>query len=423
MKAPHPENEYAVWTAPGTAFTVSYWVSLFHEIDFQVNEGYRRIPHGGIEIGGLLFGHSEDNLARVEAFRTIACEHLRGPSFVLSERDLEALRAQLASAASDPELVGLQVLGWFIAHTRSQLEVNERESALFDEFFPGRGKLMVLIKPERFQPTRFVFVVRGADSKLLGGAENAIILPLPGRAERAAQGPMASIPAPAEKAPESAAEAERAEARADEAVVAEETKPAPVREIPAGPEQVRAPAATRPEPAAAPITTPLVPEAENLPSIDEIRRRRAEAIRKPDPEEARAAGQKMLETMQQEGRRSNARLAAVLFIAAALGCVVGYFIYLQLPAAVIPLNVEKRAPELIVSWPPEQTRDAAYAALRVDDGDPIVLSREQKTDGEAAIHSAGGNVKIELVAQHWMRDSRGILRYVEPLPAAGMPSQ
>ena len=30
--------------------------SLFHEIDFVVNEGYRKIPHGGIEEGGLLFG-------------------------------------------------------------------------------------------------------------------------------------------------------------------------------------------------------------------------------------------------------------------------------------------------------------------------------------------------------------------------------
>jgi hypothetical protein len=112
----------------------------------------------------------------------------------------------------------------------------------------------------------------------------------------------------------------------------------------------------------------------------------------------------------------------VLFVAAALGCAVGYVIYLQLPPAVIPLEIRKHAPALTVSWPPDQTRDAAYAALRVDDGDPIPLSPQQKQQGEATVRSASGNVKIELIAQHWMRDSRGIVRYVEPLPAPSTAS-
>jgi hypothetical protein len=414
MTPQHPEAEYALWTIPGTAFKVSYWLSLFHEIDFQVNEGYRRIPHGGIEIGGLLFGHAEENFARIEAFRNIECEHSRGPSFVLSERDLTALRTQLSSAGSDGELQGLDLLGWFIAHTRSELEVNERESGLFDELFPEPGKLMILIKPERFQPTRFAFLVRGADGKLAGNAlENAIILPLPGRAERAGAGPVASIPAPAKPLVESTTSAQPVEIPAEEPAVKEESEQLPV------------PAVTTERPPDVPLTPIAVgalPPAQDFASIEEIRRRRSEAIRRPDPFEARAAREQIAPNVQWESRRSNARLAIVLFIAAALGCVVGYFIYLQLPPAVIPLNIEKRTPELIISWPPEQTRDAVYAALRVDDGDPIPLSTAQKAQGQAAIHSAGGNIKIELIAQHWMRDSRGILRYVEPFPASGPPA-
>ncbi|HTU46026.1 MAG TPA: hypothetical protein VMF91_13240 [Bryobacteraceae bacterium] len=409
MTAQHPEAEYAVWTIPGTEFKVSYWLSLFHEIDFQVNEGYRRIPHGGIEIGGLLFGHAEENFARIEAFRIIECEHSRGPSFLLSERDLSALHTQLSSVGSDAELQGLDLLGWFVAHTRSELEVNERESSLFGELFPEAGKLMILIKPERFQPTRFVFLVRGADGKLAGGAsENAIILPLPGRAERAGTGPVASIPAPSTKPPESTAPREPLGIPAERPAVSEDGKGVP---LPAS-------KTAAPDLPVAPIAVGAAPPVPDFPSIEEIRRRRSEAIRQPDPFEARAAHQQIAQNMQWGNRRSNARLAIVLFIAAALGCVVGYFIYLQLPPAVIPLNIEKRAPELIVSWPPEQTRDAVYAALRIDDGDPIPLSSAQKAQGQAAIHSAGGNVKIELIAQHWMRDSRGILRYVEPFPAA-----
>lgn len=420
MNPNHPESEYAVWTIPGTSFEVSYWLSLFHEIDFQVNEGYRRIPHGGVEIGGLLFGHAGKDSARIEVFRPIECEHSRGPSFVLSDRDLAALRAQLASAASDPELHNCDLLGWFVAHTRSPLEVNERETGLFNELFPEPGKLMVLIKPERFQPTRFIFLVRGADGNLAGGgAANAIILPLPGRADRAGSGPLASILAPAIAPPSPAAASQTlADPPVEPPLVespAEKRLPEPAEKSP--PQELPA---TKPVPlpvAAAAPTTPLP----GLPSIEEIRRKRSEAIRQADASASRPDPQPLPDAVPADSR-SNVRLAIVLFIAAALGCVVGYFIYLQLPPAVIPLNVEKNAAGLVVSWPPEQTRDAVYAALRVDDGDPVALSPEQKAAGQAAVHATGGNVKIELTAQHWMRDSRGILRYVEPLPAGSQPA-
>ncbi len=178
-------------------------LGLFHEIDFQVNEGYRRIPHGGVETGGLLFGRIEGKGTRIEAFRPIECEHASGPSFVLSERDLTALGTQLAAAEKDPELEGLQVVGWFVAHTRSPMRMNERESVLFDQLFPGAGRITLLIRPERFQPTRFGFLVRDAEGRVAGDAtEQAIILPLPGRAGRSAEGPIASIPAPAQKPPQ-----------------------------------------------------------------------------------------------------------------------------------------------------------------------------------------------------------------------------
>jgi hypothetical protein len=416
MTAQHPESEYAVWKIPGTSFTVSYWLSLFHEIDFQVNEGFRRIPHGGIEIAGLLFGTSDDKSVRIEASRPIDCEHSRGPSFVMSERDVEKLREQIGAAPSDGELSGLNLIGCFIAHTRSELKLNERDLALFDQFFPEPGKLLVLAKPERFQPTRFAFLVRGPDGKLEGDKEeNAVILPGSARPERPAGGPMPAIPAPAAPAP----------------VPASRPSPLPrteteIQPAPAAPPYFPPQPAATPPPPRTPVEPPLEPPAAipgaTLPSVDEIRRRRAEVMRDADPFDTRSTHREIAQTIHRQGRRSNARLAMVLFVAAALGCVVGYFIYLQLPPAVIPLNAQKRSPALIVSWPPEQTRDAVYAALRVDDGDPIPLSSQQKADGQAAIRSTSGNVKIELIAQHWMRDSRGILRYVEPLPSTAATS-
>lgn len=116
----------ATWSDPGYALTFAYPPALFYEIEFMANEGYRRIPHGGIEHGGVLYGRVQGDTIRIEAFRAIDCEHAFGPSFVLSASDIEKLRAQLRHGPEDPELSGLTALGWFISHSRSKLEVTNR---------------------------------------------------------------------------------------------------------------------------------------------------------------------------------------------------------------------------------------------------------------------------------------------------------
>ncbi len=180
MSGSDSPTEFAAWTQPGTSFTVEYSLPLFHEIDFFLNEGYRRIPHGGIELGGLLFGRAVSNGIRIEAFRPIECEHASGPSFKLSERDIAGLRKQIEDG--EP---GLQVLGWFVAHTRSELRMNDMEAELFGELLPGPEKVTLLVKPEKFKSTRFTFLVRGADGSVeRDGIEQAFVLPLPGRAGR-----------------------------------------------------------------------------------------------------------------------------------------------------------------------------------------------------------------------------------------------
>lgn len=195
--ATEKRNEYAYWKVPNSETVVTYSLPLFHEIDFAVNEGYRKIPHGGIEEGGLLFGKIDENGTRLEAFRPIRCEHASGPSLVLSERDLEMLTAQLADAGADSELAGLEAVGWFLSHTRGPLVLTDRETELCDRYFARQGTLTVLAKPERFQPTRFGFLVREKDGSLPRDAtQTAVILPLPGRNTRAANRPIASIPAP-----------------------------------------------------------------------------------------------------------------------------------------------------------------------------------------------------------------------------------
>lgn len=373
-----PGTESAFWTSPA-GFTLTYSLAVFSDIDFQVNEGYRRIPHGGIEVGGLLFGRLKPKSASIEAFRMIECAHASGPSFVLSDSDLTRLREQIAASKNDRDLEGLEVLGWFIAHTRTPLSMTDREAALFDELFPGPGKIMLLVKPERFKPTRFGFLVRGVNGAVERDAtEQAIILPLSSRAARSEGAPLPSIAAP----PEVPGEPPSPEAKSESVETAANTDLVPIS------------------------------GANALPSIDEIRRRRSAYF------ERGGAPLQLPGEVQPSSVRANLRLTLVLFLAAAVGCGAGYWAYLQLPAATIPLYVQAQPAALVVSWPPEQTHDCIFAALRIDDEHEVPLSLLQRDAGQAKIPASGNDVKIELIAQHWLRDSRGIVRFVKPASPA-----
>lgn len=441
--------DLATWTQPGTSFSITYRLALFHEIDFQVNEGYRSIPYGGIEIGGLLFGHADRNSARIEAFRTIECEHASGPSFVLSDHDISVLQQQLNSSAGDPELAGLKPIGWFISHTRKGLQMNDRESALFDQLFPEPGAITLLVKPERFKPTLFGFLLRDREGTLQRDATGqAIILPLSGRA---GQAPLPAVPAAAEKSIETPVPPPAPEPLIDVPLFPSSEPPA-IEESPA--ESVRETFSEGPAPAAiVPTVIPEPPEPEP-PQFEWPKREPPEpeppfqqwaptparpvvpdfvpegvtslAPRPRRPEnpytplfDARVAHDQITRRIRQESTRSNASLILVLFLAAALGCAVGYWAYLQLPSATIALTLRSQPSALIVSWPAQQTRDAVYAAIRVDDSEPRALPLADKASGQTEVSVTGDNVKIELIAQHWMRDSRGIVRYVravKPVP-------
>lgn len=401
-----PDADYAFWAAPGSSFKVTYSLATFHEIDFVVNEGYRRIPHGGIEMGGLLFGHSNQDGLRIETFRPIECEHASGPSFNLSEKDIAGLEQQISAAASDPELSGLQVLGWFIAHTRGPLKFTEKEKLLFDRLFPGANRLTVLIKPERFRPTRFGFLVRDQTGQVNTDATATAII-LPGRGTQGREGPVPSIAAPPETSATRPPERTSTDTTTGKVTFVpppepnrETQRPAPIQHAAriAMPENI-----ARPEPESLPIK-PASP-AERPALATSLASRNV-----PDIELPRS--RKRYPVLHEERKSYGIQFVLVLLIAALLGCCVGYWAYLQLPSPVISLAVQKQENTLLVSWSPTQTRTSAYAAIRVDDGEPVALSSAEKAAGRTAVVNSANDVKIELIAQHWLRDSRGIVRFV-----------
>lgn len=109
----------------------------------------------------------------------------------------------------------------------------------------------------------------------------------------------------------------------------------------------------------------------------------------------------------------------MFLIAALLGCSVGYYAYLQLPPPVIPLTVRPQGGSLVVTWPAAQTEHVTQATLQIGPSQPVLLSPAERSTGQAAVAANGNDIKIELVAHHWPRDSRGIVRFVR---SAGTPA-
>ena len=435
MSTQDPGTGYAYWMSPDGSAKVVYSLPLFHEIDAYVNEGYRRIPHGGVEVAGLLLGSLADGLLQLEAFRPIECQHAFGPSFVLSEPDLEQLREQIEAASSDPELDGLQVVGWFVGHTRSALRMAEREAGWFDELFPAPDAVAVLVKPEHFQPTQFGFLSRRAGDPMERDASaHAVILPLPGRASRAAEEPVRSIPAPQETVLSKANEIppptidEPARQQTPARPPSGQATRVRSREHPAFPE----PAVSPEPPEFQPVAPSEYPLAQSEPEISSSELSSRPSVSNPAGEQfareqvsvprevvpnppAQFDLPPLRRATREVAQEKNAlgwRFAAVLILAAVLGCIAGYLAYLRLPSPVIALAAHEQQSSLVISWPASQTEDVEYATIRINDGQRRVLSTEEKEAGQAVVTPPPGNVKVEVTARHWLRDARGILRLV-----------
>lgn len=281
--------------------------------------------------------------------------------------------------------------------------MSDRELGWFNDFFPEPGSIAVLVKPERFQPTRFGFLLRNASGQMERDAqERAVILPLQGQTAEPENRPLASIPAP---------QIEHKDVP-DKAPVA--------HPLEGGHSSKAVPAPTPVESGTAEAVPAAVPTAPVAPARVPVREASSGAESLVGMESAPALRPRYQTLAQKTPSPFGVQSALVLLAAALLGCVAGYWAYLQLPSPVIPVSIRERDRQLIVEWPSAQTSGVGYAAIQVNDGELVSLTQLQKASGQAVISVPNGDVKIGLVAKHWLRDSRGIVRYLrsaKPDPA------
>jgi proteasome lid subunit RPN8/RPN11 len=161
-------EDLTVWTATGHSISVEYLNSVVEEIRLEAVKGITLIRHGGVEIGGVLFGSRDGDRIHLAASRPLRSEYAYGPSFVLSRNDEQALDKLLEEAQTDPALSGTQPVGWYHSHTRSGVCLSEQDVTVYNRYFPEPWQIVLVLHPSQLGPTEAGFFFREADGSLRG---------------------------------------------------------------------------------------------------------------------------------------------------------------------------------------------------------------------------------------------------------------
>jgi hypothetical protein len=160
------DSKFGSWSSPEARLTIEYPLELLDEIRLNVCSSFHTNPRGGVETGGLLFGTRSDNAVRIAAWRPISCEHSKGFAFILSERDLLDLARLMEGAKTDRGLKDLQIVGWFLSHTRAGLGLTDTDLSVFDQCFPLHWQFTMVLRPGNVSTTKAAFFVRDENGRL-----------------------------------------------------------------------------------------------------------------------------------------------------------------------------------------------------------------------------------------------------------------
>ena len=152
----------ATWTTPQCPFTIAYVPQVLEDIRTAVVAAFHGLPHGGLEVGGILLGSQSAGQVTISDFRPLQCEHAFGPSFRLSANDHARLSARIAEAQAD----GQTVVGWFHSHTRTHIFLTEEDLEIQDRYFGDPRQVALVLKPFMSSPTLGGFFFREADGSI-----------------------------------------------------------------------------------------------------------------------------------------------------------------------------------------------------------------------------------------------------------------
>lgn len=153
-------------SGPTFPYVIDCSDAILAQLAASALDGLCRLRHGGLEVGGVLYGRKEPGRITIEAVRELDCEHALGPAFRLSGADWDRLRAMIPAPASDPGLEGLETVGWYVSHTRCGLELTAQDVELFSRCFTDASHFALVLNPSQARPARAGYFARGTDGTL-----------------------------------------------------------------------------------------------------------------------------------------------------------------------------------------------------------------------------------------------------------------
>ena len=149
-------QEFGAWSIPGRKPVIVYATAVLARLAEIAAKA------GASPIGGVFFGTSDDQEIRITHYRPIDCvPNEVGPEASAFDAAGEAGLGQLIdSYSSDPELAGLQPLGWYRSSGRSKIHLNMEDLLVWNRFFPLPTQVSLVLRVQENAPVRAGFFFR-----------------------------------------------------------------------------------------------------------------------------------------------------------------------------------------------------------------------------------------------------------------------
>ena len=150
------------WDVPGRSTTIFIDFELVDRLGFEIMRGFGAVPKRGAEVGGILLGSAEMGdrmVVRIEDFVPVPCEHLRGPSYVLSEKDMKLFDEALERWRPAPDK-RIYVVGYFRSNTKELLQLSPEDLDILETRFPGSSAICLQVKPYATRASEATFFLR-----------------------------------------------------------------------------------------------------------------------------------------------------------------------------------------------------------------------------------------------------------------------
>jgi hypothetical protein len=104
-------------------------------------------PGSHVANGGLLFGATEGDVVTIQACRALAIcgEHETKLACGAFGKSVEALSA---ASIADPELSGLQLIGWCYVQSDGRTDLLQRDVEFHHRYFPRDTDLLLVLNPQ-----------------------------------------------------------------------------------------------------------------------------------------------------------------------------------------------------------------------------------------------------------------------------------